>query len=59
MEEIVSQAKLMISKPFLEVLVFAAWNIWKQRNAKVPDSITLGTSSWFSNFKRGLFFLTE
>ena len=36
---------------FMEVVLIAAWEIWKTRNRKTFDNDRISLASWFVNFK--------
>ncbi|TVU13298.1 hypothetical protein EJB05_40345, partial [Eragrostis curvula] len=39
---------------FMEILIIAAWNIWKQRNNKIFENKTPSLQAWKKGFKDDL-----
>jgi hypothetical protein len=59
LSQMISAARSNFGKPFFfEAFATAAWNIWKQRNAKIFDNVTPSVRSWTFSFKRDLFLLS-
>jgi hypothetical protein len=59
LSQMISAARSNFGNPFFfEAFATAAWNIWKQRNAKIFDNVTPSVRSWTFSFKRDLFLLS-
>jgi hypothetical protein len=58
LSQMISAARSNFGKPFFfKAFARAAWNIWKQRNAKIFDNVIPSVRSWTFSFKRDLFLL--